>query len=103
MKQLTTKQVMNALIENLSIELDHNGDIEYFLHIKDNGEIVRGMSYADVSFQTHLDKEAYEKRIEEDSEYDISYNIEKEDNPYFMEVVEELTKQANEYLKDWGE
>lgn len=103
MKQLTKEQVMNALIENMSCEPDYDGAIEYFLHIKDNGEIVSGVSNADQSFSTYLDPEAYEEKLQEDPEYDFRDDVEVEGNKYFMAVVEELTRQANEYLKDWGE
>lgn len=102
-KELTKKEVMNALIENMSSEPDYDGFIEYFLHIKNNGEIVREISYADESFHTYLNPEAYEKELKENIDYDIQENIEQENNPYFMEVVKDLTNQANEYLKIWGE
>ena len=103
MKQLTKKEVMNALIENMSSEPDYDGAIEYFLHIKDNGEIVRANHLSDESFSTYLDPEAYEEKLQEDPEYDFREDVEVEDNKYFLAVVEELTKQANNYLKDWGE
>lgn len=103
MKQLTREQVMNALMENMSSEPDDFGNIEYFLHIKDNGEIVSDLSKADESFSTILDSEAYQEKLKEDPEYDYRDDVEVEDNKYFMEIVEELTNQANEYLKDWGE
>ncbi|MBM0046754.1 hypothetical protein JNO63_06575 [Anaerococcus sp. mt242] len=103
MKQLTKEEVMNALIENMSSEPDYDGAIEYFLHIKDNGEIVSDINNADESFSTYLNPEAYEEKAQEDPEYDFRDDIEMEDNKYFIEVVEELTNQANEYLRDWGE
>ena len=103
MKQLTKEQVMNALIENVSSEPDYDGAIEYFLHITDNGEILLSFDKADETFSTYLDPEAYEEKIQEDPEYDFREDIEAEDNKYFLKVVEDLTNQANEYLKDWGE
>ena len=103
MKRLTKKQVMNALIENMSSEPDETGAIEYFLDITDNGEILTSFDKADETFSTYLDPEAYEKKLQEDPEYDFRYDVEVEDNKYFLEVVENLTNQANEYLKDWGE
>lgn len=105
MKQLTKEQVMNALIENMSSEPDYDGSIEYFLHIKNNGKIVRGFDYADESFSTYLNTEAYEEELRKDPDFNVIdvVEYEAEDNPYFMEVVEELTNQANDYLRDWGE
>lgn len=104
-KELTKKEVMNALIENMSSEPDYDGFIEYFLHIKNNGEIVKGINYADESFSTYLNTEAYEEELIKDPDFNIIdvVEYEAENNPYFMEVVEELTTQANEYLKIWGE
>ena len=103
MKQLTRQDVMNALIENISSEPDYNGAIEYFLHIKDNGEIVSDISAADESFSTYLDPDAYKEKLQENPEYDFREDVEVETNEYFLEVVEDLTNQANNYLKDWGE
>lgn len=103
MKQLTKKEVMDALIENMSCEPDETGAIEYFLHIKDNGEILSSFDKADETFSTYLDPEAYEEKLQEDPEYDFRDDVEVKDNKYFLEVVEELTKLANDYLKDWGE
>ena len=103
MKQLTKQEVMNALIENMSCEPDETGAIEYFLHIKDSGEILASFDKADETFSTYLDPEAYEEKLQENPEYDFREDIEVEDNKYFLEVVEDLTKQANAYLKDWGE
>ena len=102
MKQLTKQEVMNALIENISSEPDYDGAIEYFLHIKDNGEILASFDKADITFSTYLGPEAYEEQLQEDPEYDFREDIEVKDNEYFLEVVEDLTNQANEYLKDWG-
>lgn len=103
MKQLTNQEVMNALIENMSCEPDEAGAIEYFLHIKDSGEILASFDKADETFSTYLDPEAYEEKLQENPEYDFRDDVEVEDNKYFLEVVEDLTKQANDYLKDWGE
>lgn len=103
MKQLTKEQVMNALIENMSSEPDETGAIEYFLHITDNGEILPSFDKADETFSTYLDPEAYEEQLQEDPEYDFREDIEVEGNKYFLEVVEDLTNQANDYLRDWGE
>nr|DAT09306.1 MAG TPA: hypothetical protein [Caudoviricetes sp.]DAX75146.1 MAG TPA: hypothetical protein [Caudoviricetes sp.] len=103
MIQLTKEQVMDALIENMSSEPDETGAIEYFLHITDNGEILTSFDKADETFSTYLDPEAYEEKLQEDPEYDFRDDVEVEDNKYFLEVVEELTKQANDYLRDWGE
>lgn len=36
-------------------------------------------------------------------DYDFREEIEVPENEYFMEVVEDLTDQANDYLEEWGE
>lgn len=83
---LTQKQVLEALQKNMAYEFD-NGQHRYNLHIKDNGVIVDSCSKADMSFHTYTDDELEEN----------------EKNLMFIEVVEDLTNQANDYLKDWLE
>ncbi len=92
MKQLTVKEVMEALQENSSYEFD-NGSHYYNLHITDKGEILQGIDGADESIRVE-----YFGDLEDDS-----FDWESEENKDFMEVVKELTEKANEYLEVWGE
>ena len=88
MKTLTTNEVMNALINNQS--LDYNGDaLSYYLHITDDGEILPGLDGADKTIifpveYTDDNETAWAKEIADDAD--------------FMAIVKELTEEANEYL-----
>lgn len=94
MKKFTIEEVSQALIENCSMEME--GDkTRYFLHITDNGEILPGAIGADESFSAYKDAP--------EVDYDWREEFETLDNDAFREVCEDLCKQANEYLKAWGE
>ena len=78
---ITERQVLEALQENMAYEFE-NGKHRYNLHITGNEQIVDDISKADESFYTYAN-------------YALT---EDEKNPDFIEVVENLTEQANEYL-----
>lgn len=80
---ITQRQVLEALQENMAYEFE-NGKHRYNLHITGNGQIVDDINKADESFYTYAD-------------YALT---EDEKNPDFIEVVENLAEQVNEYLKD---
>ncbi len=93
MKKLTVKEVMEALQNNMSLEPDYDGTLRYYLHITDEGKIVNDHARGDESFNY-----PYYGVAEDDS-----FDWEVESNEDFMKVVKELTEQANEFLKEWGE
>lgn len=90
-KQLTKEEVMNALIDHASCEPDDWGGVIYYIYIT---QILNSWDGADEIFKTRLNPDAYEGK-----DYDWRDEVEVEDNEYFLEVVENLTNQANEYLK----
>ena len=103
MKKLTVQEVMEALQDYHSLEWEHWDFGEgycYYLHITDEGKIVGGYDDADMSLTSGLAREAWE---DYEPGYDFRDEIEVPENEYFMEVVEDLTDQANEYLEEWGE
>lgn len=93
---ITKKEVLKALQDNQSVEFD-TGEAVYYLHVTSDGKIVPTFREADETFTSKL-----EINLEEyagDSPQKV-YDLEAEDNVLFMEVVEDLTFQANEWLKD---
>lgn len=95
-KKFTQKQVMEALQDFMSCEPE-NGGITYYLFIDMAGEIVDSAGASAMSFSSKLDPEAYENFPKD---YDWRDDVEVESNLYFMEVVRDLTKQANDYFED---
>lgn len=88
MKTLTTNEVMNALINNQS--LDYNGDeLSYYLHITDDGEILPGLDGADYTIICP---------VEYTDDNETAWAKESADDADFMAIIKELTEEANEYL-----
>lgn len=82
----TLNEIMAALQENESLEFD-NGQFTYWVHL--NGtEFVDDINKADISFSSTFDYDVQ----------DDSYDWENEDNQEFMNCVEDLTNQVNNYL-----
>lgn len=76
--------------------MEQNGDMaRYFLHIKDNGDILPTLSGADASFYYDTDVS--------DLDGDWRDEFEMMDNSRFMEVCENLRDQALEYLYVWSD
>lgn len=80
---LKEKEVSKALQENMTNEGEKQN---YVLHITKIGEIVDDAKKADISLGTQ-------------AQYALKEDINDED---FIEIVKDLTKQANEYLEVWG-
>lgn len=118
-KQITREEVASALADYQSIEFESTMSAPYdrscctyYLHITDDGEIVNGYMKADESFHVEydyaylypeIDWEAEEEEYEESiSDFDPSriYDAETLENEHFAEVVDELLKMANDYLKN---
>ena len=88
---LETKQIVEALQNNNSLEFEY-GEKYYYLHLKENGEIVPDYSLADNSFRVKID---IPKELE-----DTWFDLENANNSSFMEAVEELKLKANNWLKE---
>lgn len=91
---ITLTEIADALIENDSMEQEGN-TARYFLHITDQGEILPTLVGADVTFTADADVEGKEGDWRED--------FEKYNNEEFMDICEDLWRQANKYLKTWKE
>lgn len=95
-KKFTEKQVMEALQNFMSSEPE-DGGITYRLYIDEDGKIVDSAGASAMSFSSKLDPRAYENSPKD---YDWRDDVEAESNPYFMEVVRDLTKQANDCFEE---
>lgn len=90
MKKFTTEEIMNALIANNSLGYESDG-LYYYLHITDDGEILSDIHGADKTFMYP---------VEYTNENEVAWDKESADDEDFMEVVEALTAEANEYIAD---
>lgn len=114
-KIYTTEEVFEALInDSLSLEAGSDGSWCYYLHIDENGNFV---SDKDDAVETFVARARYieEYSDELDQEYEDDrdmatdvfwenvYDFESKDNEDFMEVVEDLTEQVNEFWKEYCE
>lgn len=89
MKQYSVHDIFNHLSNQMSSEYE-NGKIYYYIHIGENGELVNDCSKAEESF-----KSEYKGEIDE------SFEFENINNKDFVNTVNELTKEVNEYLEKW--
>ena len=110
MKKLIVEQVMKFLRDTMAADPEDGGIIRYYLHIKDNGEIVDNCYGADETFFTDRDEEEYFAAYpKEDERGDMigwgGLCAAAEDDPEsdFRSICEELTDQANAYLADLDE
>ncbi|MBS5145911.1 MAG: hypothetical protein KHY89_10535 [Butyricicoccus pullicaecorum] len=98
MKKLTLEQVLKALVDNQSVEIE-NGYVEYYLHINENGEIVTSFRDAEISFTHKVDTDEIDGWDEAD-DMDVIYNQENMETPWFADAVQDLTEQANEWIEE---
>lgn len=91
MKQFTTDEIFNTLVDTQSLDISDFGDAFYYIHYAD-GKLVETCSNAEKSFS------CYAPYLDNIKSMDEAYDMETRDNPDFMEVVEDLTNQINEYL-----
>ena len=104
-KKLTKEQVAEALMDNASSEnegLDEEDtEVVYYLHVKEDGTIVDDYQKADASFTSSISWEDYGvdwETWETPFTAFSTYDYERMDFKPFVEVVEDLTNQANEWL-----
>ncbi len=82
----TQNEIMKALQDNQSLEYD-NGKLLYWIHV--NGtNLVNDINKAEISFSSIFN---YDVK-------DNSYDWENENNQEFMNCVEDLTNQVNNFL-----
>lgn len=114
-KIYTANEVFEALInDSLSLEGGSDGSWCYYLHIDENGKFVSDKDDAVGTFvararyieeySDELDQEYEDDRdMATDVFWENVYDFESKDNADFMEVVEDLTEQVNEFWKEYCE
>ena len=97
MTKLTKDIIRESLQGYASCEPDDFGNIIYYLHVTNDGEIVNWITDADETFRCAIDS-----RVNNDfpEDYDWRNDVEVEGNPYFDEVVDNLYLQAKEYFEE---
>ena len=103
MKKLTKEEVFQQLVNNSSAECEGLGEgtvVRYYLHVTEDGVIVNDYSSADVTFINDIPYWCYTDNL--DKFYNIgdlfSDNYENSGWLPFVELVEELTSEANNWL-----
>lgn len=113
-KIYTVEEVFEALTNSDSLEAWGDGSWHYYLHIDEDGNFV---SNKDNAVETFVSEARYVKEYSDelDEEYEDDrdmatdvfwenvYDFESKDNEDFMEVVEDLTEQVNEFWKEYCE
>lgn len=105
MKKLTKEQVAEALFDNVSAEIETDGEqtrVVYNLHLMQDGTIVVSCHEADANFSDWIPYWKYADTLEEFRETEDLLDGTYEDMSWqpFADVVEELTNQANEWLAE---
>lgn len=103
MKKLTKQEVFNQLVNNASAECEGLGEgtvVRYYLHITEDGVIVNDYINADATFVNDIPYWCYADNIEDfyDMEDLFSDIYENHEWTPFVELVEELTSDANNWL-----
>lgn len=104
MKKLTKEQVAEALFDNVSAEVEMDGEetrVVYNLHLMEDGTIVVSCYEADANFSDWIPYWRYADTLEEFREMEDLLDGTYEDMSWqpFADVVEDLTDQANEWLE----
>lgn len=104
MKKLTKKQVAEALFDNVSAEVEMDGEetrVVYYLHLMKDGTIVVSCHESDADFSDWIPYWRYADTLEEFREMEDLLDGTYEDMSWqpFADVVEDLTDQANEWLE----
>lgn len=104
MKKLTKEQVAEALFDNISAEVEMDGEetrVVYDLYVKEDGTIVDNIQEADTCFSDWIPYEDYADTLEEFKEMEDLLDGTYEDMSWepFAKVVEDLTDQANDWLE----
>lgn len=104
MKKLTKEQVAEALFDNVSAEIETDGEqtrVVYNLHLMKDGTIVVSCLESDADFSDWIPYWRYADTLEEFREMENLLDGTYEDVSWqpFADVVEDLTDQANEWLE----
>lgn len=104
MKKLTKEQVFEALVDNVSAEVENRGEetrVVYYLHVKEDGTIIDCYQKADADFSTWIPYWDYADTLEEFEDMEDLFDSAHESIDWepFADVVEDLTDQANEWLE----
>lgn len=104
MKKLTKEQVAEALFDNVSAEIETDGEqtrVVYNLHLMKDGTIVVSCLESDADFSDWIPYWRYADTLEEFREMENLLDGTYEDVSWqpFADVVEDLTDQANDWLE----
>lgn len=91
MKTFTVEEVMNALISNNALDYDNAGQLSYYIHITDDGEILPRIDKADKTFTFP---------VEYTDDNETAWAKESADDKDFMEIVVSLVHEMNEYMEE---
>lgn len=103
MKKLTEQEVFQQLVDNSSAECEGSGEstvVRYYLHVTEDGVIVNDYNSADATFVNDIPYWYYADNIDEFYNMDdlFSCNYENDEWLPFVELVKELTSEANNWL-----
>ena len=103
MKKLTKQEVFQQLVNNSSAECDGIGEgtvVRYYLHITEDGVIVNDYSIADATFVNDIPYWCYTDNLDEFYNMEDLFTNKYENTEWlpFVQLVEELTNDANNWL-----
>ena len=103
MEKLTKQEVFKQLINNSSAEVKGLGEgtaVRYYLHVTEDGVIVNDYSSANVTFVNDIPYWCYTDNLDEFYNMDDLFSDKYENSEWlpFVELVEELTSEANNWL-----
>ncbi len=96
-KQFTVEEIANYIINS---DYTRYEDGLYYVHVKENGELVGSYSEADETFTASFDASEWEHDEDPARFYEEAESV---DNPDFMRTVENLTEQVNTWLREVNE
>ena len=103
MKKLTKQEVFQQLVNNSSAEFEGLGEstvVCYYLHVTEDGVIVNNYNSADATFVNDIPYWCYTDNLDEFYNIDDLFSDKYENSEWgpFVELVEELTSDANNWL-----
>ena len=103
MKKLTEQEVFNQLVNNSSAECEGIGEgtvVRYYLHVTEDGLIVNDYNSADSTFVNDIPYWCYTDNLDEFYNIEDLFSDKYENSEWlpFMELVEELTSDVNNWL-----
>lgn len=107
MKKLTKQEVFQQLTNNSSAEYEGLGEgtvVRYYLHVTENGVIVNDYSSADATFVNDIPYWCYTDSLDEFYNIEDLFSEKYENTEWlpFVELVEELTSDANNWMASIG-